>query len=218
MVRKADPADISGTASIQNVAKKPTATSIPTFEEIKDSAPDSFPGQVTLALDISGKCIGWAIGMEGELLLSGKYVFKGTASKAEKLYAFYELLESLYTGYEPTMLVSERPDPRAGTRNHFEFLGVLRLFWFEKQSKDLEEKQLLGARTIKKHMHVDLAKGDNRHAKNKQLMVHKVNTLFGLDLKFDITTGSSYRNDDDIADAIAVLVTYWKLHGHNANG
>jgi hypothetical protein len=41
-------------------------------------------------------------------------------------------------------------------------------------------------------------------------MVSRVNSLYGLTLQFD--TGKSKRyNDDDIADAIAVLTTWWKL-------
>lgn len=209
--------DISVTASTPLVAKKPTATSIPPLSDIESSAPKSLTAQVVLALDISGKCIGWSVGTDGQLLLYGKYVFKGTASKAEKLYAFYELLEALHTGYEPNIVVLERPDPRFKTRSHMEFVGVLRLFWYELHTIDLEDHQLIGARTIKKHMHVDPAQGPNKHAENKQRMVDKINSMFGLKLQYNIKTSSSYKNDDDIADAIAVLYTYWRIHGHNAN-
>lgn len=192
--------------------KKPVATGIPSLEEIESSASvvvDKL--HVTLSFDLSTRSVGWALGSEGELVMYGKYVFKTTANMGEKLVAFDALIQSLISTYEPTTLVLERPDPRGKTRSHFELLGVLRMNWSKYINAEIPKTNLIASRTVKKHLHVDPGKN---HTENKRRMVEKINQMFSLQLQFD--KNSAYKSDDDIADAIAVLVTSWRLNGLNA--
>ena len=174
----------------------------------KDSPPEP---EVVLSLDISGSCVGWAIGVDRHLVKYGKYVFKSTMSQGEKILAFSELLTNLFT-YEPNVVILEKPLNRAKSKKHHEFLGVLRLRWQQYSgNSDIPEDNLLDPRTIKKQLHVEPGKS---HKENKNRMVEKINLLHGLKLKFHPTSKSPNLNDDDIADAIAVLDVYWKLYGN----
>lgn len=168
------------------------------------SNPSDHP--VVLAFDLSGSCIGWAVGIGGALINYGKYVFKTTAMPGEKLLAFAELLETLFTTYQPEILLAEKPLARGKTVNHFEFLGVLRLAWRDYTGEELDKEHIISPRTVKTHLNVP--RGRN-HQHNKELMVKKINTLFRLNL---VCATSKYKSDDDTADAIAVMVTYWMLH------
>lgn len=46
------------------------------------------------------------------------------------------------------------------------------------------------------------------HDDNKKIMVRRINSIYGLHLKF-IKNKSKTHNDDDVADAIALLHSWW---------
>lgn len=192
--------------------RKPTATGTPTLDEIGDSASLVLDkSDITLSFDLSTRSIGWALGSSGELVSYGKYVYKSTAHIGAKLEAFAALVERLIDTYTPDRLVLEQPDPRARTRSHHELLGVLRLIWQQYKGEEIPKDHLINARKAKKHLHVEPTKD---HAENKRRMVLKINQMFSLNLAFH--PNSPRQSDDDIADAIAILVTSWRLFGTNA--
>ncbi len=191
------------------MAKKPTATSIPSLDDIEETGSTlDLTEEVTLSLDISGSCIGWALGVNRELVTYGKHVFKGPATIGEKLYSFEDLINTLLGAYRPSVLVLEEPLKRAKVRSHFEFLGVLRVLWRHYCGEDIPPDNLIDPRKVKKLLHVQPGRN---HKENKKRMVQKINQMYGLNLAFQ--PNSALQSDDDIADAIAVLATHWRLHG-----
>lgn len=183
---------------------KPDATLF-SNDEIETSETDT--EDVVLSLDISKTCVGWAISVDAELLNFGKVVFKTTTNMGQRIVAFAGFIDSVLDAYKPNKLVLEKPLNRAATRSHFEFLGVLRLKWMEFSGEEIPKEHLIPPKQVKTHMRVKRGK---THKENKKIMVDKVNTMFGLNLNFD--RNSAYKSDDDVADAIAVLVTYLRIH------
>lgn len=163
-----------------------------------------------LALDLSSSCVGWAAGAEKKLERYGKFVFKSTAGVGEKLVSFEEFMDALIETFWPEILLIERPLSRRAntTARHYELLGICRKVWTERTGSEIDEKWIISPLTVKSAMQV--AKGTS-HEDNKKKMVAKVNSLYGLSLKFD--KNSKLKTDDDTADAIAVLTTYWRRYG-----
>jgi hypothetical protein len=52
------------------------------------------------------------------------------------------------------------------------------------------------------------------HDDNKKIMVRRINSIYGLHLKF-IKNKSKSHNDDDVADAIALLHSWWLRDDHD---
>lgn len=192
--------------------KAPAGAGFPSIQEIRAN-PVVLPRtkkkpRVDLALDLSSSCVGWAVGVDRSLARWGKFVFKSTAGTGEKLVSFEEFFATLLEVFQPDRLLIERPSSKGKTRErHTEIMGIIRKVWYEKTGKELLDSWLISPRTVKSVMQVQ--RGRN-HAQNKEIMVKKINALFGsvLHLRFD--PNSKYKSDDDIADAIAVLVTYWR--------
>lgn len=161
-----------------------------------------------LAFDISKKCVGWALGVDGELVNYGKFVFKTTTDLGERILSFWEFLEALVAAYSPDIIVLEEPLRRAKVRVHFEFLGVLRLLHMMHYGENIPDNRLISPTMVKKHLHVKRGKG---HDENKRIMVDKINQMFSLSLNYH--KHSAIEGDDDVADAIAVLVTWWRING-----
>lgn len=185
---------------------KPTATAYPAEDVILESAPSATDEEVILTFDLSTTKLGWALGVDRDLVMYGKYVFKGTASLGEKLLAFDGFLTTLFDAYKPTTIVVEEPVMRKATIRHFEVLGVLRRAWTAYRGEDIPEDNSISVNTIKKQMHMPQGK----EIDNKAEMVKKMNTMYGLKLQY--FGRRNQKSDDDIADAIAVLATYWRLH------
>lgn len=162
-----------------------------------------------LAFDLSSSCVGWALLVNGQLEAYGKLVFKKAAPPGEKIIAFYNYSKAMIESFEVDTLVCEAPLSRMGatTKRHFELLGVLRYLWKE-YGREIEERELLDAREVKKAMQVKKAKG---HEQNKRAMVEKINNLCGLHLNFHKT--DKHISWDDAADAIAVAIAHERLFG-----
>lgn len=162
---------------------------------------------VDLAIDISSSCVGWAVGIKPTPEKWGKFVFRSNADVGEKLVAFDEFFRELLIALKPDRLFVEKPQTRKGktTERHLEILGVMRLLWRETANAEILDSWIIPARTVKNFLQVP--RGRN-HAANKQIMVKKINELYGLKLKFH--KNSKYQSDDDTADALAVLTTGWR--------
>jgi Holliday junction resolvasome RuvABC endonuclease subunit len=195
-------------------AKAPAGQGFPNTNEIRAN-PVVLPQTkskrkvpIELALDLSSSCVGWALGVDRSLAKWGKFVFKSTAGTGEKLDSFEEFLQVLLSVYKPERLLIERPSTKGKTRErHTEIMGIVRKVWFEHSGGELVESWIQSPRTIKNVMKVE--RGQN-HKQNKEIMVRKINSLYSNILHLRFHENSKLQSDDDIADAIAVLVTYWR--------
>lgn len=161
-----------------------------------------------LALDVSGSCTGWAFGLYGKLEGYGKYIQKQTGSKGKRLAQFAEWLTSLLEAKKPTIILIEKPYRGRNSNvlaNLSKFIAIVEFCAYLTLDLELEDSWFLDPRFIKKQMKVQ--KGQD-YEDNKRLMVNKVNELFGLKLKYS-SKKSKKLTDDDIADAIAILVAWW---------
>lgn len=192
----------------------PIGQGFPSSEEIRSNPIPKIANKkggkvvTVLSLDLSSRCVGWALGMDGEVVLYGKYVFKSTSQVlGEKLSAFGQYLAVLLDVYAPDRVLVEKPLLRKGntTARHYEMLGVVRSILWERNRRELLDSWLIPATTVKRLLNVP--RGQN-HEQNKQLMVRKINQLMQVNLKFD--PNSKYKSDDDMADAIALLYAYWR--------
>lgn len=187
-------------------------TGYPSLEEIRaNPIPKDRRKEASreLALDISSSCVGWALGSDRKPLRWGKFVFKTTAEVGEKLVSFEEFLRVLIETYKPDRLLIEKPPARRGktTERHFELVGIARKVWAELTGKEILPAWMISPTTIKRAMGVPSGRD---HKENKAIMVKKINSLFGLNLRVKKNSDSRVLNDDDIADAIAVLETYYR--------
>lgn len=192
------------------MAAQATGQSFPSIEQIKANPIPSVRGKrptIELALDLSSSCIGWAVGADRKVARFGKFVFKSTAGIGEKLCALEEWLLALLLTFMPDRLLIEKVLSRRGntTQRHAEVLGIVRKVWYEITATELLDSWLISSVTVKNIMKVK--RGAN-HDQNKRIMVDKVNQLYSLGLRFD--PNSKYKSDDDTADALAVLTTYWR--------
>lgn len=189
----------------------PAGLGFPSIEEIRAN-PIVARGKekavlTDLAFDLSSSAVGWAVGANRKLQRYGKLVFKTTAGPGEKLVYFEEYLDTLIQTYWPKALIVERPLSKKAntTARHFELLGIVRKVWAEHTGGELLDNWIISPTTIKSLMQVQ--RGAD-HTQNKIIMVNKINQLYGLSLKFD--KNSKYKTDDDTADAIAALTTFWR--------
>lgn len=162
-----------------------------------------------LALDVSGSCTGWALGVNGKLEAKGKFISKATSPKGEKLMSFSLWLESLLTSKTPDVVLIEKPYKGRNSNvlaNISKFIGVVELVAFKTLNLVLKEEWFIDPKTIKKSLQV---KKGMDYDDNKRIMVARINSLYGLKLKFGKNKSKKY-NDDDVADAIALLHTFLK--------
>lgn len=165
-------------------------------------------------MDLSTSCVGFAVGADRKLARHGKFVFKSTSGTGEKLCALEEWLVAVLLTYMPERILIEKTVSRRGntTLRHAEVLGIVRKVWYEITATEIPDSWLISSITVKNLMKVERGRD---HDHNKQIMVTKVNSLYNLKLHYD--KNSKYKTDDDTADAIAVLTTYWRRNA-NAKG
>lgn len=152
------------------------------------------------------------MGVEGRLEAYGKYISKTTDSKSKQLYDFATWLEVLLKSRTPDIVVIERPF-RGRNSNVLvqisKFIAIAQYALYKALQIELQPEWLLDPRVVKKTLKVK--KGRN-HDDNKKIMVKRINSIYGLHLKFIKNKAKSY-NDDDVADAIALLHAWWILNG-----
>jgi Holliday junction resolvasome RuvABC endonuclease subunit len=163
------------------------------------------PPSRILAFDLSTTCIGWALGIDGGLTKHGKLIFKASASVGEKLAAWEEFASSLIEAVKPDQVALERPMSRRGnvTARHYELVGILRYVYRKAVGAEIGADCLIPAETAK--LAVGVRKGGT-YKDRKRYMVERINAITGLALKYH--PNSKLQSDDDIADAIAILLTH----------
>lgn len=162
-----------------------------------------------LALDISSKCVGWAIFDDGDLVAFNQYMPHGH-EHGEKLVDFHVWLSEMFQQWEPTDVVYEMPYP--GREKHA--FGVLQMYvaalfaehWMY-FGREIPTNSRITPREVKRAN--GLLTGGTYKA-NKALAVAKVNELYQLKLKYDYNDRNKERSQDDTADAI-LLGRAWVL-------
>lgn len=162
-----------------------------------------------LALDISGTATGWCYFVNDNLEIFGKYIAKPTASKGKKLLDFYIWIEELLVNKKPDIILIEKPYRGRNSNvlvNISKFIAIVELLAVRVLNLEIEASWFVDPKRIKITLKVKKGKD---YYDNKRLMVHKINSLYGLKLKYKAKKAKSY-NDDDIGDAIA-LFSAWKI-------
>lgn len=191
-------------------APPPAGEAIPALGEIRATPLATRVGEeaprIDLGLDLSTTCVGWAQGADQQSIVQwGKFVFRTKAPFGERLLALEAFLRELFQATQPERLWVERPLSRHGktTSRHYEVLGIVRKVWREVSGAEIPDEQIIAPATIKSRLKV---KRGGDHQKNKEIMLRRVNELYGLRLKYD---DNKRKSDDDAADAIALLSAAW---------
>lgn len=170
-----------------------------------------------LALDVAGEATGWAVGLDRTLHKYGKYISNTRKDKGERLYEFSKFIEELLRTYQPDVVLIEKPYLGRNSNvlvNLSKFVAMVELKAFEVLGLNIEPEWFLDPKTIKRVLGIARAKTKRGYYSNKQAAVVKINSLFGLRLKYD-QHKTKRHNDDDIADAIGVWAAWCKLQEKN---
>lgn len=121
--------------------------------------------------------------------------------------AFKSYLLTVFKTYGPDRVIVEKPISRHGktTALHNQLLGIVRLIAIESLEYEIEDRHLVSPRTVKGILGV---KAGDDHNHNKRIMVEYVNETLGLKLQYH--DNSKLQTEDDIADAIAIILAIWK--------
>lgn len=164
--------------------------------------------EVILGLDISSVCVGYAIFHGLELKEYGKYIQVGK-HHGEKLANFSLWLDALLAKYEPEHIVIELPHG-GGRGKAFAVLTMYVSMVFASHyrilKRELNPSHCLYPSAIKKLLGIPTAKN---HDQNKEVMVDHINRLFELSLRCNPTDKTKKTTDDDIADAIGLIVAWF---------
>ena len=164
-----------------------------------------------LAFDVSGTATGWAYFVNSNLELFGKYIAKPTAPKGKKLLDFYIWIEDILTNKKPDIILIEKPYRGRNSNvlvNISKFISVIELLAIKVLNLEIDSSWLIDPKKIKTTLQV---KKGRDYYDNKRLMVNKINSLYGLKLKFKAKKAKAY-NDDDISDSIALAHTWLILN------
>jgi hypothetical protein len=169
-----------------------------------------------LALDIASSS-GFAFGVEGEVIQYGKYTPDTDKPIGKRLLDFSKWLSRLLNRLPatPDIVVIELPYLANGrTKNVLTFsvltkyIGIAqREVWRVLQTDCV----FMTSREVKTKLRLPSVKS---HPERKKQMIRRVNKLLGLDLQY--VSGRSRkakRSDDDMADAIGLLLAYWIKEG-----
>jgi Holliday junction resolvasome RuvABC endonuclease subunit len=161
-----------------------------------------------LALDVSSKCVGWSIFINGHLIEHGRYVQVGE-SHGERLARFRLWILAILTEWSPTYLVYEAPY-QGRMRNTYGILsryaGVVELCNYDHYGQPMPPANAVPAHMVKKAIG---AKKGKDHEENKRIVLRMINDTFGLALKFTENDTTKKTSQDDEADAIALN---WAWH------
>lgn len=167
---------------------------------------------IVLSLDVSGAATGWAVGINGKIEAYGKFIGKTTNSKSKQFYDYSVWLEALLLARSPDIVIIERPF-RGRNSNVLvqisKFIAIAEHTIYKTLGIEMRPEWMLDPKIVKKALKV---KKGRDHDDNKKIMVKRINSIYGLHLKFVKNKAKSY-NDDDISDAIALLHAWWLLGG-----
>lgn len=161
-----------------------------------------------LGLDISSRCVGWALFVGGVLAAHGRYRHRGTGH-GERLAHFGPWLTTLLSELEPTQVAYEAP--YSGRMRHTfgvlsKYVGVVESVHFSVYGAEIPPENAVAAHAVKRA--IGARKGRD-HEENKRIVLLLVNQVFGLALKYKDHDDTKRVSEDDEADAIAVA---WAWH------
>lgn len=172
--------------------------------------------EVTIGFDISSVCVGYAIFKGLELEEYGKYIQIGK-QHGEKLKNFSLWLDAMLSKYKPEHVVIELPHG-GGRGVAFTvltmYVAMVYASHFRVLGRELNISHCLYPSAIKSNLGVMPAKN---HDQNKEVMVAFINNLFRLSLRCNPTDKTKKTTDDDIADAIALVVA-WLIRSKRDDG
>jgi hypothetical protein len=166
-----------------------------------------------LALDVSSKCVGWAV-FDGELPIAfGQQNVVGR-DHGEKLAWFIAWLMEQFDTHDVTDVCVEKPYP---AREKYAF-GVLQQYFgavlcahFMYFGYELPDANRVAASQVK---HLNQMPHGGRYEENKANAVQLVNSLYQLQLKYDPADRAKAVSQDDTADALLVGRAWWiQRHG-----
>jgi len=167
-----------------------------------------------LALDIAGKATGWAVGKGKTLLGYGKFLSNMKHNRSQRLSEFGEWLAGLLAKEEPDIVLIEKPYLGRNSNvlvNLSKYIAIAEVEVFRTLNKEVEEEWLLDPRSVKKGLKLKKPRSKQsaraKHDENKELMVRRINEIYGLKLIYD--ANSKIKSDNDSADAIALLHFWW---------
>lgn len=178
------------------------------YIEIPGTAPS-----VTLGLDLSSVCVGYAVFEDLDLIEKNKYTHTGK-HHCEKLQTFYVWLEGLIRRINPTHVVIEMPHGGNAGKALLVltmYVTVVYMVYYKIFKREFPDSCKMYPSSVKSLLKVQTT---GNHEQNKQVMVDHINKLFGLSLRYDKNKKNS---DDDISDAIAVVVA-WILRSGRDDG
>lgn len=115
---------------------------------------------------------------------------------------------------KPDLVIIEKPfrGRNSNVLAHLsKFVAIAQLAAYRTLGLEIQPECFLDPRSIKHALKVKKGKD---HDGNKKIMVKRINSMYNLHLKFIKNKAKSY-NQDDEADAIAVLTAWWLLKGHD---
>ena len=167
-----------------------------------------------LALDVSGSATGWAFGSKHALKSHGKFISNLRCSRGERLGDFAGWIAGLLADLQPDIILVEKPYLGRNSKvltNLSKFVAIVELQAFAVLELEIKDEWFLTPKEVKRLMGVKTSpKSSDRYSSNKEQMVKRVNHLYGLSLKYTKNKNKKH-NDDDIADAIALLSAWWQM-------
>jgi Holliday junction resolvasome RuvABC endonuclease subunit len=169
-----------------------------------------------IALDVSGSATGWAYAVDHTLKDYGKFISNLRKTRGERLYDFALWLDELFTKYKPDVVLIEKPYLGRNSNvlaNLSKFIAVVELMAFQALDLEINQEWFIDPKQVKKLLGLPRSKKgktSTKYIENKAAMVKRINSLYGLKLKY-VSGKTKRHNDDDIADAIAVLAAWLKM-------
>jgi Holliday junction resolvasome RuvABC endonuclease subunit len=169
-------------------------------------------GQRVLTLDIAS-AVGWAFGAGGRVIGYGKYVGDNSDEHGERLVKLSKWLSKTIHSLPapPDLILIEPPYLGRNTKTFAvlnKYLGVV-----QREVYRITEKEctFMSSKEVKSIL--KLPKSRN-HDQQKRNMVRLANQLLGTEFKFvNNRSTKSKKSDDDIADAIGLLIAWWIKNG-----
>jgi Holliday junction resolvasome RuvABC endonuclease subunit len=165
-------------------------------------------GERVLAFDIASAS-GYAFGIAPEIIKYGKYTIESGQPVGQGLLQFSKWLAKVINDLpaKPEVVVVESPFLGRNAHTYAvlnRYIGIVQREVFRILGCDC---QFISPKAVKARLKLPKTRS---HKQNKINMIRKINALLGTDFKYVSGRGKkAKRSDDDIADAIGLLMVYW---------